>query len=399
MRSRQATTPRTRPAGRLVRGVVALALGAGSAGLTALVLAGQPAAAAPAPTLIVSNYTANNLLRFPLSATGNVAPTVTTSSSGGSLTEVSASVLDGAGNLWVTTNASIEKFTPGQLTASGSPTPAVVLQSTAFPSGLAFDSAGDLWVSGYDGGIFEYTPGQLAASGQPHAGGGPDGQRSGRALGAPRSTARATSGWAGTAQGTSWSSRRAELAMSGSPTPAVTISGLGLEVITPAFDANGDLWVSTYDSKSLDELTPSQLAASGSPTPAVSITSPSVDEPDGLAFDTAGDLWATDYTGAAVYEFSPSQLAAVGQPDAGQHHHGGEHHPRRRNRRDHRPGAGGDLPHPGERHRGGDRHDQGRGLPLGLDRPTSARSRPPPSPTSRPTSWRPPCPTAPARWT
>ena len=62
----------------------------------------------------------------------------------------------------------------------------------------------------------------------------------------------------------------------------------------------------------MDEFTPDQLASSGSPTPAVSLTGP-IWVPQGMTFDTAGDLWATDAgTTPGVYEFTPGQLIPSG---------------------------------------------------------------------------------------
>ena len=135
------------------------------------------------------------------------------------------------------------------------------------PWGLTFDNSGNLWVGGYTTSVLvEYTKSQLASS--------------------------------------------------SNPAPAVTISGLGSNMVTPAFDASGNLWFSTYDSaqEAVEELTPGQLAASGSPTPAVSISTGSNNEPAGLAFDTAGNLWVGYYEGHTVNEFTANQLASSGSP-------------------------------------------------------------------------------------
>jgi hypothetical protein len=170
MRSRHTAPSRTsRPVPRLVRGLAALALAAGSAGLTALLVAAQPAAAAAGapPSLIVSNYSGNTLLTFPLSATGNVAPSTTISSNAGSVDAATDSVFDGAGDLWVTVNSGLAEFTPNQLASSGDPAPTVFIQNANGPSALAFDSAGDLWLTQFGGGVVEYAANQLTASGNP----------------------------------------------------------------------------------------------------------------------------------------------------------------------------------------------------------------------------------------
>ena len=176
-----------------------MALAAGTAGLTALFAGGAPAgaAAAAAPSLIVSNYSGQNLLQFPLTATGNVAPSTTISSNAGSLDGAVDAVFNGAGDLWVANQSAIVEFTPSQLASTGNPTPAVTIQNGNDPSGVAFDSAGDLWVTQFSGGVVEYTPSQLTAS--------------------------------------------------GNPTPAVSLSGADLD--DPwglAFDSSGNLWVGGY---------------------------------------------------------------------------------------------------------------------------------------------------------
>ena len=133
-----------------------------------------------------------------------------------------ALAFDGAGNLWVTCNGFLEEFTPDQLTASGTPDPVVTIidqfSSAYLGSTVAFGRGGGLWVIGLDGEVLKFGPGQLGISGE--------------------------------------------------PAPAVTLmipnaSGLAL-------DNAGDLWV-TNPLGAVTEYTPSQLAASGTPTPAVRI--------------------------------------------------------------------------------------------------------------------------------
>jgi secreted PhoX family phosphatase len=119
----------------------------------------------------------------------------------GALNAPSSITFDANGNLWVafalggTDNAGgVEEIAASNLTGSGTSTtsPSVTLSSAAFvstkafgtlasfanPAGLAFDSAGDLWVANQssqtgqgkrlgDGSIVEFTPSQLTASGSP----------------------------------------------------------------------------------------------------------------------------------------------------------------------------------------------------------------------------------------
>ena len=78
---------------------------------------------------------------------------------------------------------------------------------------------------------------------------------------------------------------------------------------------SGNLWIANLDAGTLVEYTPSQLASSGAPTPAITISSDgsSLSEPGSVAFDRSGDLWALNENGA-LEEFTPSQLASSGDP-------------------------------------------------------------------------------------
>ncbi len=133
-------------------------------------------------------------------------------------------------------------------------------------SGVTFDSAGDLWtVSDTSSTVYEYTASQLGSS--------------------------------------------------GSPMPAVTLSGSGLNSPTsPTFDTNGDLWLANINGASVVEFTPAQIAASGSPTPNVTITGADLNEPAGLAFDSSGNLWVSSYTISTLVEYAPNQQATSGSP-------------------------------------------------------------------------------------
>jgi hypothetical protein len=68
------------------------------------------------------------------------------------------------------------EFTKAQLSASGSPTPAVTISATKVgtyksldgPYSLAFDSSGDLWVENFNGNTtVEFGRDQLSTSGSP----------------------------------------------------------------------------------------------------------------------------------------------------------------------------------------------------------------------------------------
>ena len=102
----------------------------------------------------------------------------------------------------------------------------------------------------------------------------------------------------------------AQLGSSGSPTPGVRIAGSTLVGATGiAFDGNGDLWVAGQGG-TIVENTPSHLTASGSPGPKV--VDKTISEPIGLAFDGIGNLWVVD--AGSLVEYTASQLSASGTP-------------------------------------------------------------------------------------
>jgi sugar lactone lactonase YvrE len=231
--------------------------------------------------LWVTIYGGTSIVEFSalqLATSGTPAPAVTISGNAGSLIYPSGLAFDAGGNLWVANidDSSIVEFTPSQLASSGSPAPAVTITSASGsldgPIGLAFDASGDLWVADIGArGLVEFTPSQLAAS--------------------------------------------------GSPTPAVTIippSGTLDGALMLAFDASGRLWVTNGNNSpySVIAFSASQLTASGTPTPVITLTAnaASLDHPAGLAFDASGNLWIANVGNASVAEFTAAQIAASGDP-------------------------------------------------------------------------------------
>ena len=111
---------------------------------------------------------------------------------------------------------------------------------------------------------------------------------------------------------------KGQLARSGAPTPHTTISDFpSTPVFGVAFDASGDLWVSTLNS--LVEFSRAELATAD-PAPTVTISSSGGAE---LVFDPSGDLWAVNGGGPSCYgtpctnevvEFTKSELSTSGSP-------------------------------------------------------------------------------------
>jgi hypothetical protein len=122
--------------------------------------------------LWVANSVLNDVVEFTpeqLVASGSPTPAVTLAPAANSIQDPSLIAFDAAGNLWVPNTGTVVEFSRDQLTASGSPTPVVILNSTGLdrPAGIAFDASGDLWVANINSGILEFSPSQIERSGKP----------------------------------------------------------------------------------------------------------------------------------------------------------------------------------------------------------------------------------------
>jgi hypothetical protein len=87
-----------------------------------------------------------------------------------------------------------------------------------------------------------------------------------------------------------------------------------------AFDRNGDVWVTNFNSNSIVKFTNSQIKALKKfPAPsAVVIIAEDVgrnlDGPEGLAFDASGNMWVGSERGRQILMYTPAQLATSGNP-------------------------------------------------------------------------------------
>lgn len=198
------------------------------------------------------------VLRLPASALGTSGQktadvTLTGGPLEGGFPRARALAFDPSGNLWVSVgfSSNIVRYTPDQLAASGSPTPAVQLTpGLDGPSGLAFDSTGNLWVAftGVDR-VARYNASRLGAS----------------------------------------STAAPDLVIE-AKTPPPVIGDLSAPTGL-AFDASGNLWVNFNGT--IARLTPADQAGSGALalTPAVQVGLSVTALPDGLVFDESGSLW------------------------------------------------------------------------------------------------------------
>jgi streptogramin lyase len=269
---------------------------------------------------------------YPPYANGDVAPEASFTKSMFGPTTLA---FDPAGDLWVANEnrSTLVELTRDQL-AAPNPVPRVTITSAsgalANPFGMAFDRWGNLWVVGNNvGRVYKYTKEQLATSGSPT----PRTTIS-DFPGTPLGDAFDPSGdlWVSTNTSTSCPHgcvvefSQAELALA-NPTPTVTLSSTGGAnlVFAPA----GNLWLVTGGgpncfgtpcTNELVEFTRAQLATSGSPTPAVTISSTTVGPyqslygPYGVAVAPSGDVWVSNFNNNTAVEFGRDQLSQSGSP-------------------------------------------------------------------------------------
>jgi streptogramin lyase len=248
-------------------------------------------------------------------------------------------IFDSKKNLWVSNvdGNTVVEFTRTQLKAlksNNSPAAAIVIGGLDRPEGLAFDAQGNLWVANqHTAELLEFTASQLQSSGSPT----PNVAITSADLQSPVGLAidRAGNLWVGDDGESEVEMYTAQqLAAGGNQTPTVVLSDDGngsLDSCEPLiFDNRGNLWVSNLDDPvqhfgSVVEFTAAQLAQTGSPTPAVTIGSttvtgtsaPSLYDSAGIALDGHGNLWVgngeSDNDGS-VAKFSKRLLRSSGSP-------------------------------------------------------------------------------------
>lgn len=225
-------------------------------------------------TMWVTSDNDSKLLAFApasLSRSGSTPASIVITSNDGSLSRPSAIAFDRQHHLWVANfgNHTIVRFESSELARSGAAVSTLLIDTGVNPSSLAFDAAGNLWVASIQSNkIFSYNHVQQQTAGVTE--------------------------------------------------PNIVISTNGASLQHPsgmAFDAAGNLWVGSITNSRIDAFTPAQLAASGSPTPAVTISSngTSLSGPVSLAFDGEGSLWVME-DGGTLDAFAGAALHASGTP-------------------------------------------------------------------------------------
>ena len=278
-----------------------------------------------------------------------------------------AMTTDSNGDLWIADYAlnTIDEYTPTEI-ATNAP-PSVILSSTAVtypnangpvdsiigPSGLAFDSNGNLWVSNYSGNsIVEIAKSSLVGYSSPTPIAiyttdttAPNSVNPNTTLYEPETiSVESLNGvsylWIENSTGSNTVKDSIVAyplsSLSGSglqmlPTPSVQITGSSTELSEPyglAFDQRGNLWVSNYNTNNIVEFTTSQLssdigagAQNQAPTATVTESSSvptSIKDPAQIAFDAAGNLYvANAYAGTtandvgSISEFGANQLTGL----------------------------------------------------------------------------------------
>ena len=255
-----------------------------------------------------------------LLTTGARKPATRLFTSSASLFALNSVAFDSTGALWVASrdDSLLLAFDPGSADDAGFTTPSIIIspigRSLSSPAGMAFDKQFNLWVANFAAGtIVRYDKTQLRASGSP----------------VPAVTISGVAhptGLAFDASGTLWVtdilantvSRYlvGQLLTSGAKEPAIILSTAGKSLVNPsgiAFDAANNMWIANVGNGSVTAFRPPQRSGSGSPEPFLTLqpNDGSLDIASGLAFDDEGSLWVMSGTGTLA-KFTLQSIAASG---------------------------------------------------------------------------------------
>lgn len=245
------------------------------------------------------------------------APTPAITLSGAPLASATDVVVDTRGNLWVLTASTdaILEYTVDQLTGATAGSPLKILVG-ATPGGIAFDFAGNLWVTipGDSGQLIEYSSIDLqrvTASGAtltPVA--------VGRSF-LPQDSLTALSF---DGAGNLWiaAKHRGEVVFypastltTASPYPPYSLQ-IGATPTIPILDLRGNLWVFT-SAHTILEYSASQIPTITNTTaPAVTVTINNSAPIGAAAFDNSGTLWMAAPSAGALLTLTAQQLSAGG---------------------------------------------------------------------------------------
>jgi sugar lactone lactonase YvrE len=226
-----------------------------------------------AGNLWVANYDANTLAAFSpqqLRKGGDIEAATVLSASQGDFDQPTGLAFDSTGNLWVTNQRgdAVVEIAVSDLAGSGTPTPRLILKQPGGPGGIieaaAFDQAGTLWLARYgDGRVIGFAASQLRTS--------------------------------------------------PSPSPAYQLPGQLAGPIGLAVDAAGRLWVSEADSSSVAAFV---VVGTGPATAELAIKSDRLSVPHTPALDADGNLWLSCGNNTLV-RIAASQMrsSSAAEPD------------------------------------------------------------------------------------
>ena len=278
--------------------------------------------------LWIANYKSQQIVQFSASQLAGTISAPAAAAVNTGLNNFGVAFYDYCGTLWVSPYGqnTVQAYSPDQLIGGGSPTPIDGIALVHGAAGLAFDGGGDLWVVNNDSStVSEYDA--FDSYDYPCSD-----FRLFHVISPALNSLLGPTGIAFDSHGNLWVANgtgntlveytAAQTDTGGALTPAITLTASGNSIHGPmmiAFDASGNLWVANGNQvnySSVVEFSAAQLAASGSPAPKVTLTSNagSLNQPTGLAFDNSGDLWVSNMGANTVVEFTPSQIASSGSP-------------------------------------------------------------------------------------
>ena len=263
------------------------------------------------PTKHIYVTQASSVKVFPLTASGDVAPTTTISGASTGFSDARSSAFDANGNIYIT-DAAGDSVLEFSVNASGTTTPVHTITGAAtglgFPRGIAIDTQGNIYVSNSgdanNSNVVSVTVYAAGAAGNVS----PTATISGAATGlsSPNGIALDTHGNIYVADGANLSGFGSVTVYAANATnnapPTVTISGVATGLAEPealAFDAAGNIYVSNGMGNSV---TVYSAGASGNATPTKTIigAATGLSTPNGIALDAAGNLYVANESGGSV---------------------------------------------------------------------------------------------------
>jgi sugar lactone lactonase YvrE len=245
-----------------------------------------------------------SVMEYPASS---LATTPVRSTTIGGLANPLGVAFDAAGNLWVanTSAGSLDEY----LASPFAPGPFATFSTAADPHGVAFDADGNLWIG-------EFT---ASSGGTPTSGSvvellaSPYAPTTGATIGgmsSPGGVAFDSAGdlWVADPADHELLAYAASSLATSSPTGTPVSLGASSYPVALAFDAGGDLWVADGISGEVTEYLASSLATSPQAGTAFATSSSAL---NGLAFDVAGNLWIADGSSGQVVEYPASTLATT----------------------------------------------------------------------------------------